>query len=385
MFIPKWIIGTVGVLIVATLAWTAALAMDRNPLPFPDRNYQVFTTPSPEAKSAVIDLFGLFGARPRFRADSENVERAIFWDGTIVNYSQPEMFQRVGEPAAAVGFVVRDPVASAMAAVRHLRDRGFQAAMIEGAEPGLPIVFVTTNALNGTALVFRPHVLRMGQRPAAWKSASDGPAPVPTASGPSAEDSATPYDEATLLARGYTRVTFPDPDPGIPAYARVTSVASQFYHDEGWLAIPFFRDPDCVPDDFDLLRLFDFPGPNGPGSFACPLRHSGHYLVEDGAQPGTFPRLYVSHGDNVPFWFVRWSDFQKAMARGSVTLPQVRAMNPRKGVATDFRETVHPRLDEHLVITDARGRLEDGTFFEFHVTHVGDQTREIRLRLGDSR
>jgi hypothetical protein len=379
MYINKWIVALAGVLLLASLAWSSALAMDRNPLPFPDRNYQVFTTPSPEAKSAVVELFGMFGARPRFRADTEDVERAIFWDGTIVNYSRPGMFHRVGEPAAAAGFVVRDPAASAMAAVRHPRERGFQAAMIEGAEPGLPIVFVTTDALTGTALVFRPHVLRMGQRPQPWKSAG-----VAAASASPAEDPGTPHDEAALLARGYTRVTFPDPDPGIPAYARVTSVALQLYHSDGWLAIPFFRDPDCVPDDFDLLQLFHFPGPDGHGAFACPLRHSGHYLVEEGAQPGTFPRLYVSHGDAVPFWFVRWSDFQGAMADGSVTLPRVRTMNPRMGMATMFRETVQPRLDEHLVITDARGHLDDGTPFEFHVTHVGDQTRRIRIRLGDS-
>jgi hypothetical protein len=107
MFVPKWTLLAAAVVLAAMLAWTVALAVDRNPLPFPDRNYQVFTAPSPEAKAVVIELLGHHGSKPRFRMDTENVERAIFWDGTIINYSQPEMFTRVGQPAAALGLVVR--------------------------------------------------------------------------------------------------------------------------------------------------------------------------------------------------------------------------------------------------------------------------------------
>jgi hypothetical protein len=34
----------------------------------------------------------------------------------------------------------------------------------------LPIAFVRTDALTGTALVFRKHVLQMGRRPDQWSS-----------------------------------------------------------------------------------------------------------------------------------------------------------------------------------------------------------------------
>jgi hypothetical protein len=187
------------------------------------------------------------------------------------------------------------------------------------------------------------------------------------------------YDADALIAAGFVQVSFPEADPGIPAYARVARVVDQFYHADGWLAIPFFRDPDCVPDDFDLLGLFHFPGPDGPGAFGCALRHHGRYYVEAGSPEGTFPKLYVSEGDDVPFWFVPWDRFQAAMADGAVTMPQLRAMNPRRGTATTFHERVQPRLDEHVVVTDAVGVLEDGTPFQFHVTHVGDRTTAIRL------
>jgi hypothetical protein len=168
--IPKAVLATLLALVLLLAAWTGALATDRNPLPVPDRHYPVFTTPSSAAKDAVVELLGQQGRKPRFRLDSDEVERAIFWDGTIVNYTHPELFERLGRPAAAIGFVVHDPVAAALDAVRLLQGRGFEAAMIEGAEPGLPIVFVTTDALNGSVLVFRKHVIRMGApQPPRWK------------------------------------------------------------------------------------------------------------------------------------------------------------------------------------------------------------------------
>ncbi|CAN5758082.1 hypothetical protein BH23GEM6_BH23GEM6_24720 [soil metagenome] len=169
MYIPKLLLATVLGVVLLLAGWSAALATDRNPLPFPDRNYTVFTTSSPEAKATLIDLLGQHGYRPRFRLDTEGVERAIFWNGTIVNYTHPELFDRLGRPPAAIGLVVEDPVASALDAVRHLRGRGFEATMIEDAEPGLPIVFVTTDALNSSVIVFRKHVLKMGTRPPAWQ------------------------------------------------------------------------------------------------------------------------------------------------------------------------------------------------------------------------
>lgn len=79
------------------------------------------------------------------------------------------MLEQLGNPVAAIGLVAPDPVEAGAAAVRLLRERGFQATLIEGAEPGLPIVFVTTDALLGAAIVIRKPVLQMGSRPERWK------------------------------------------------------------------------------------------------------------------------------------------------------------------------------------------------------------------------
>jgi hypothetical protein len=186
---------------------------------------------------------------------------------------------------------------------------------------------------------------------------------------------------SALVAAGMQRVTFPDPDPGMPAYARMTTLLDQLFHDDGWLAIPFYRDPACIPEDFNLLGLFHPPGPDGIGAFECqPLTTHGFYLVEADAPMGTFPRVAFSSGDAVPFWFVDWDEFQAALGTGRVTIGDLAAMTRLEGVATSYRETLRPRPGEHLVVIDARGRLADGRAFQFHITHVEDQTRAVRVR-----
>lgn len=148
--------------------WTFALAFDRNPLPFPDRDYQVFSASSADALVALEDVMISLGQRPRFRADSPNVQRTIFASGTILNQPDPSMLESLGPHGAALGFVVDDPDATARQVVLQLQRRGFQAASIHGAEPGLPIAFVRTNALADSVLVFRKHILRMGAKPDPW-------------------------------------------------------------------------------------------------------------------------------------------------------------------------------------------------------------------------
>lgn len=148
--------------------WTLALAYDRNPLPFPDRDYQVFSASSAKALVAMEDVMQSLDQRPRFRVDSPNVQRTIFASGTIINQPDPRMFDLLGPHGAALGFVVEDPDATARQVAKRLQDRGFEAASIHGAEPGLPIAFVRTDALADSVLVFRKHMLKMGAKPDAW-------------------------------------------------------------------------------------------------------------------------------------------------------------------------------------------------------------------------
>jgi hypothetical protein len=149
-------------------AWTISLVRDRNPLPFPDRDYHVFSAKSTAALIALEELMQKHGHVPRFRVDSDEVERTIFSNGTIINHPRQAILGRLGQPAAALGFVVADPEQAAEETAALLRRSGFTADVILDAEPGLPITFVTTDALSGSVIVFRKHVLQMGQKPPAW-------------------------------------------------------------------------------------------------------------------------------------------------------------------------------------------------------------------------
>jgi len=181
---------------------------------------------------------------------------------------------------------------------------------------------------------------------------------------------------------GMIRITVPDPDPGIPAYARAFPGLNQFFHDGDWLAIPFYRNPDAIPADFNLLDFFHFPGAGGPGAFATPILTRGFHMIEPNAPIGTFPMVAISSGTSVPVWFVKWSAYQPAMADNVVNIAELRAMNPLKGVASTFSETLKPRVDAHLVVINAKGALADGRTFDLHVTHVGDTLRAIRIKFG---
>ena len=174
--VPNVLILVCGGVVLLLITFLVALIIDRNPLPFPDRDYHVFSASSRPALAALERLMHTFGHHPRFRIDSDQVDRTVFSNGTIINHPHPQISATLGTPGGALGFVVGDPDRAARESAQHLQAAGFQAEVILDAEPGLPIAFVKTNALISGALVFRKHVLKMGQRPPAWTPRSTIPA-----------------------------------------------------------------------------------------------------------------------------------------------------------------------------------------------------------------
>lgn len=107
--VPNALLFLGGVAFLLLVAFLAVLLTDRNPLPFPDRDYHVFSVTSRPALAAFERLMQQFGHIPRFRIDSEQVDRTVFSNGTIINHPHPTMFAKLGRPGAALGFVVSDP------------------------------------------------------------------------------------------------------------------------------------------------------------------------------------------------------------------------------------------------------------------------------------
>ena len=161
MYIPLWLLVSVGLLIVAFAVWTFLLANRKNPLPFPDHGSRIYTAASPEGKDAMVELLTHHGIKERFQADSSGIRRSIMWDGTIINHAPSDVLEKLGGAVASIGLVATDPVASAKLAAEFLRSRGFEARVVLDAEPALPIAFVVTNAMAGTVLNFRKHMIHM--------------------------------------------------------------------------------------------------------------------------------------------------------------------------------------------------------------------------------
>ena len=161
MFVPKWLLLIAMLLLAASSAWSFLLATGRNPLPFPDHGSRIFAAKSPEAKEAVVALLARHGLRERFRFDTAGVLRSIMWDGTIINHSSPGVAQKLGLATSSIGLVSDDPATSANAAAEFLRARGFGARVVLDAEPELPIAFVVSDAMPGTVINFRKHVIHL--------------------------------------------------------------------------------------------------------------------------------------------------------------------------------------------------------------------------------
>lgn len=161
MFIPIWAVVVAGLLFAGLAIWTYLLARGRNPLPFPDRGSRIFSASSPEAKDAVVALLSQHGISERFQFNSSGIDRSIMWDGTIINQPDPAVLKKLGGSVASIGLVTNDPVESANRAADFLRSSGFEAEVVLDAEPQLPIAFVVTNAMLGTVLNFRKHIIHL--------------------------------------------------------------------------------------------------------------------------------------------------------------------------------------------------------------------------------
>jgi hypothetical protein len=181
---PAWLALLLALIGGLITLWAIAVANDRNPLPFPDRNYHVHSASSTQALVALEDLMRQHGDPPRFRADGPGVQRTIFASGNIINQPGESMLALLGKPGAALGLVVAEPDDSARAVAARFRELGFKAESIHDAEPGLPIAFVRTDALLGSIIVFRKPILRMGTAPDRWTPrTAEGPTTTHTGAG----------------------------------------------------------------------------------------------------------------------------------------------------------------------------------------------------------
>ena len=154
----------VGLAVFSLLLWKRAL-------PFPDYGSFVFTCWDEQARRTILAIMTSHGQQPAYRADSPNISRAIFRSGLILNVVDPKLREKLGNPAGGFAIVVKSigPARAALSAAAFLRSEGYNAQVFE--EDGMPdkISFVVTNAMVGSILVFREHVMELG-KPQPWRN-----------------------------------------------------------------------------------------------------------------------------------------------------------------------------------------------------------------------
>jgi hypothetical protein len=187
-------------------------------------------------------------------------------------------------------------------------------------------------------------------------------------------------------SQGLVRTTWPSAeDPGMPFYARIG--AEQIFMVDGWAVIPFYRDPACIPANFNLLTFFDVPA-----AFGCPHTVEGFSLWHGEAFAGA-PKIIESQGTGaVPFWFIPAGAVLDAVQDDVLTIGELAGLPGRiVGYASHFNEVLHPHPNPPFlgggghptpkIIQTAQGRLEDGRRFQFHITATRGVVRSTRLRI----
>jgi hypothetical protein len=178
------------------------------------------------------------------------------------------------------------------------------------------------------------------------------------------------------------RFLVPQQDPGGPFYARIE--LGLVHHTDEWAAIAFYRDPDCVPANFNLLRFFDLvpAWPDGPPRpFLCPLSVHG-FVVYKESGPGIPPIQSKLQGDgSVTVIFVPWDVLEAAIADNRLFLPELLALPHLTGAASFFEETLHPTggSEQTMFEVNAFGLLEDGRTFDYQVTEVKGSLVHVKI------
>jgi hypothetical protein len=178
------------------------------------------------------------------------------------------------------------------------------------------------------------------------------------------------------MAHAITQVEVPEVNQP-PFYARIHGdIVSQFgtfseeYHHTDELApIVFYREPETVPDDFNLLEFFDLR--LWTGEVVSPLTIDGFEIWEKfpptpESRPAPLAAKWQGLGA-VPVWFVSWPELQQAVADGQLTMPDLSSMSPLKGTASFYTEHLYPpeAFEVPGIMIDAQGQLQDGTRFRF--------------------
>jgi hypothetical protein len=152
-------------------------------------------------------------------------------------------------------------------------------------------------------------------------------------------------------------------DAVIPYYARLSD--QDLFHTDDWAVIVFYKLPECVPDDFNLLEFLDVPN-----ALYCADTTAG-FMIWAGEPWESAPiQMEVQGMGEVPVWFVSWPKLEAAIADDVLFVSDLERMSPLIGSASFYNETLHPSEGAKVSMINyvAHGTLLDGRTFQVNVT-----------------
>ena len=197
---------------------------------------------------------------------------------------------------------------------------------------------------------------------------------------------------AMVVVAANVRLEFPSDVPGPPIYVEGIGFLPDgelivAFQADGWAAIPFLRDPSCVPPDFNLLEGIDLPNAQDPGAFGCALTIRGFEIWQAPPPEGSVPMTIKAEGiDAVPIYFVSVPDIESAIVDRVLTISELNALpSLRIGHAAVFSMEVRASLpyDTPGIEVSATGLLQDGGDFQFQAVAGGPTVvpRHVRISL----
>lgn len=197
-------------------------------------------------------------------------------------------------------------------------------------------------------------------------------APVSPTVEPTTVPPAPTEEPASDTTGGESELMVIENGDGPPFYARFGE--NETFGTDDWVAIVFYRDPNCVPDEFNLNQFFDFPSESGPGAFGCQPATTDiieHWV--NGPETDPAPAISEMTGRGaVPVWFFAPADIEAAMVDGVVTITELEGLPSRRiGSAATFTEYLKPTQSNEapLIQFMAEGMLEDGGDFLVDVSY----------------
>lgn len=157
-------------LFLIILAWAALITVQhiRTRRPFPlDQGFRIFPCKDEGALQLMLGLAERHGLGIKRLINTRAIKRVLLSDGeTVFNViKDPTLIEKMGGRALpGVALVVDDPLRAAWDAIRTFGDYGYSSVVLGELDPDAGpgnLIFVQTDALPGTLLVFRKHIKDM--------------------------------------------------------------------------------------------------------------------------------------------------------------------------------------------------------------------------------